>query len=479
MTGVIRSLGLSGGEEQKSRAAMPSAGVAPRLQRTLLIAGLCGPAIGAFGVYGANVLVFLSIPWLLAQRRRICLPSEQVFMLLLGVLLLGYVLAWAVISGGSSWAFSHLAIVFLSGTAFLTTALVSCHAGASEEVLSWITKFTWVLLCLCVLEAVTGVRLPVSRYSPVAPTLGFVYEGHEGASESFEGLWIPTGLFGNQNNLALTVLCLMPFAWAGTQRGGARLVLFVLASSVLVVSESRTALAVAVGWGLVTLMIRLIRHRPAWALLLTLAAGAAGIYRNELFETACGDSTRKVCWALLVAQNASLDDLMFSPDSIGVRFQLASQAWQLWTESALFGVGPGHLGGLISALHMDGVVLTDAHNALLQILAEYGVVGSAVWLAGAVVLLRALLRVPESEGTVREFRRAALVFLALLPFASITVSTMYYFVPIWVLGGAVFGVSLGERPQGRVSVARPKFLPPGSSSLDSASRAVRRLGSPL
>lgn len=363
--------------------------------------------------------------------------------------MVGYVLCWATLVGGAGWAYVHLAILLLSGSAFFIHSVLACHRGAADEVLACLGKFTWGLLGLAALESLTGVRLPVSRYSPLAPSLGFVYEGHEGFSPLVDGLWIPTGLFGNQNNLAFAVLCLLPFALAAQRGVLSRCALVVLAGAVIIVSESRTALVVGACWLIVALGSRLLKRAAPIALLVfAMVVGAAWASGLSVVDALCAESSQKLCFAIGLVENLSLSDLELGHDSISVRFQLARQALAAWGESPIVGVGPGHLGSLISALHSEGVVITDAHNAPLQILAEYGLLGAAIWAVCVFIVGVAVVRMPEREPSVRSFKSAAKTFLVLLPFASVTVSTMYYFVPVWVLAGAMLGVALGERDNG-------------------------------
>jgi hypothetical protein len=419
---------------------------AHRVHWILLMVGLCGPAIGAFGLYGAHVLLLLAAPILVLLHRRWRLVPESAALLVLAAALLCYILIWAVASGGATWAWIHLAIMFLSGTAFLAHVLLASFAGSAHKTLPWLAGFTWFTLAFSIFEALTGLRLPVSRYSAVAPQLGYAYEGHDGPSLLVDGLWVPTGLFANQNNLAFAVLCLLPFALAAHRRTWVKGTLVGAAFTVILLSESRTGLVVGLCWAVASLAVRVLSRRNALAALLLLSgAGLIWGWGSEAVDYICADSEQKACFAIAVAQNLSVSDLELAQDSIGVRFQLAEQSWHLWTESPVFGVGPGQLGALISATHSEGMVITDAHNALLQILAEYGLVGSAIWLAAGAVMLRAVIRMPIRDEVTLRFRSASLTFMLLAPLASVTVSTMYYFVPIWVLGGAVLGVALGER----------------------------------
>ena len=126
------------------------------LQCSVIIAGLCGPAIGAFGIYGVSLLVLVVPFWLVRHTRHSGFPCEQIWLVALGASVLAYVLVWAIVSGGERWAFAHLAIILLSGSALVAASVMSCYRGAASQVLRWFTAFMWVLLWTCAIEALTG-----------------------------------------------------------------------------------------------------------------------------------------------------------------------------------------------------------------------------------------------------------------------------------------------------------------------------------
>lgn len=412
---------------------------------TTLTVGLCGPAIGAFGIYGATVLSILAVPFFVVQHDQYRLVREQQLVLACGAALMIYILWWGAFSGGQSWSFAHLAIILLSGSAFMAQAVIANYRGAAHAALKWLCAFTWILLAIALCEILFGFRLPVSRYSPLAPTLGFAYEGHGGESPLIDGLWIPTGLFGNQNNLALAILCLLPFGLAAHRSALPRWMLLGLAGAVIFASESRVALLVGLGAAVAAVGFRFATRFPVFsALAAVLLGGALAALAEDAIQAVCSDNTNKVCFAVALAESVSLDDLELGSDSISVRYQLAMKALELWAQSPVLGVGPGHLGDLISALHAEGTIITDAHSAPLQILVEYGLLGTCLWALAITVIVQAVLRMKRHDAYADRFRRASIWFLCLLPFASVTVSTMYYFVPVWVLAGLVFGVSLSD-----------------------------------
>ena len=408
----------------------------------LLVMGLMGPAVGAFGFYGVFLLLLCCIPTFVrsgASR----LEAQQASICMLGVAILAYGLIPGVIHSGAEWAGYQFAVIAISGSVFVAFTFVPRAGFSIDKLMRWLWRFSWILLTLCLLEVFSGVRLPVSRYSAMAPYLGFAYEGSEGVSEVFEGLWVPTGFFGNQNNLSFMLTCLLPFALADCRTAAARMTMAATSFFVIFLSESRVALVTLVVWGCTSAFVAALRHVKPWSLavILVLAAGAVPLAYNTLEET-CAEATTKLCFGVTLLHSVDLEDLPFLNDSIGIRLQLASQALRLWAASPIVGVGPGHLSHLISAVHSDGIVITDLHNPPLQVLVEYGIAGSALWLSAFWIVLRSVLAIPRMPARSGKFRKVALTLLWIMPIASISVSTMYYFIPLWVLLGTMFGAAL-------------------------------------
>ncbi len=410
------------------------------LAQVLLWMGLIGPGLGAFGVYAIYPLLLLAAPMVAYRRDWARLTPAQLALAMLGVAILVYGVASAPKEGGVWWV-KHFFVMLLSGFACLSFSMLMRKTCTQLALMHALRRFLWLVLVVAVIEMLSGLRLPVSRYASLAPALGFVYDGNDGQSLLFEGLWVPTGFYGNQNNLAFMIVCLMPFALRASRTRLEQAALSLLALGIIVVAESRIALLVLMVWALVASFLGLWRRSGA------LAVGALVVALPLLWvvlqsdSALCGQEASKVCASLGLLTNFSLDSLMLAQDSIGVRVQLMAQAWDLFVDSPVTGVGPGRLAQLISAVHTDGAVITDLHSPPLQVLFEYGLLGSLLWIGAVAVFVRSTLR--HAAGTAsRHFRMATRAFLWLLPCAAVAVSTMYYFVPLWVLIGAVFGVAM-------------------------------------
>ena len=405
----------------------------------LLVSGLMGPALGAFGIYGVFVLLVCCIPAVFGFRA-LRIMREQALISVLGLAILLFGLLWGIFADGTSWVAYHFAILAISGSVFVAFSFLVRGDFGVSELMTWLWRFSCLLLLVCLIEIFTGVRLPVSRYSPLAPLLGFTYDGFDGSSEIFANMWIPTGFFGNQNNLSFALICLLPFAKAASRTMTTRLLMVATIGFVIFLSESRVALLVLLLWSVTSICFFVMRSMSAWRLAVVFAFALATVpLAYRAFDDACSEANTKLCFGVELLQTVDLDVLLSLHDSIGVRVQLASQSLQLWTSSPLFGVGPGHLSELVSAVYADGLLITDPHNPPIQLLAEYGIVGTALWVIAMGVLFRSALDTPRTPVDVGRFRNAALTLFFIIPLGSIAISAVYYFIPMWVLLGAVFG----------------------------------------
>lgn len=115
----------------------------------------------------------------------------------------------------------------------------------------------------------------------------------------------------------------------------------------------------------------------------------------------------------------------FEGGSISVRIQLAKNAITAWRNHPFTGVGPALLSNYSS---VDGQ-LNRAHNVMLTVLAEQGIVGLLAWTGWSVSLLTVFWRI-HRQGKVYSHGTA----LLLLAFMGVLVQSMFmdYYRVIWV-----------------------------------------------
>lgn len=173
-----------------------------------------------------------------------------------------------------------------------------------------------------------------------------------------------TGLAVNPNALAAVALLALPFAvglWGTTPAGPGRWGWGVVAGTIVVallLSRSLVAIAVMGAQG-VFLWVGAGRRRGRWAGVATIAVVSAGLFldRGELGKF-LGDPDRWSWWR--TAMN-----------------MIKTHPW--------FGVGPGAFGEAYSLFHAENWGLNSlyAHNAMLEWIAERGILGGGLWLGWA------------------------------------------------------------------------------------------------
>src|SRR6185503_11622479 len=137
--------------------------------------------------------------------------------------------------------------------------------------------------------------------------------------------------------------------------------------------------------------------------------------------------------------------------NVSTRFGAWSAAARLATDHPLLGVGPGNFQFHYNALTgqpLGSLTLTVAHNALLDVGAELGLVAMCLL---ALYLLLAFLRLTETikrgygdEGFVRTLRISLTIAIVSSMFLS-----EQYFLPFWLIGGLAAAIWIrGEQQSG-------------------------------
>jgi O-antigen ligase len=199
---------------------------------------------------------------------------------------------------------------------------------------------------------------------------------------------------------------------------------FIVAAGIAIpMTGSRAGLACAVLMSLTFLpMLRQIMRRSDWkkaALLLLIA-------------------TVIVVMVPLLASRGSLQRLT---EGLGAHtFEERVEAWQrglqAWRESPLLGVGPGTyplVGEMAWGTHLA------SHNTYVTLLVEYGLVGSVLYFAFWLIILRRVLRMPGSD------RFFWLVFLLAIQPMLITGIAEYY-KWWWFIGAVIMCAAANPKP---------------------------------
>lgn len=231
----------------------------------------------------------------------------------------------------------------------------------------------------------------------------------------------------------------------------------------VVVSTSRSGL-LGLAVGLIVLII-LAGRRDAWRVAV---AGAAAIFSVGVLLLAShgsylGFSSGSESPTVFEKPSSVFED----PASVAPRLHSWSDAWGVFRDNPIDGVGPGAFG---AALHDKGVALDVPEGALkttnlwVEILAEEGIIGALALLAWIIVGLSALWRRRHVE------RLAASVFAAALASLAMFAFVQTWWVPYrWIVWIIAYSIAFGY---GGSRVARRAGEAPEAMSTDGAPRAA-------
>lgn len=125
-------------------------------------------------------------------------------------------------------------------------------------------------------------------------------------------------------------------------------------------------------------------HRLRAALLLVVLLGGGAFFTTEILSKSVGYMRR-------VARPADEGPGVLDTDS---RLQMWQAAVKMWRDHPVWGVGPGHYDYRFTEYRPEAFQLRPdhAHNDYLELLADWGVVGGAIVLAGVGIFIYGLVR---------------------------------------------------------------------------------------
>jgi len=333
---------------------------------------------------------------LVRQRREIVFERGQA--IVLGILALAMV---------STLQAHDTATAMMTTTRYASFALVYLIVTqyGHDRVLQ--RRIAWTLVVSCSVAAYLGLHEYFSKKEDLA-TLPYV----------------------NQNDFAFVLATSLPLMFVVLD-GPKLLRPFVLGaiglvSAAILLSLSRGALVgLAAGF-----VVFVLTHRRRWQL--TLAAGAVATVGVILVIQS---NPQRFQRALTLKQH-------IAHENVTTRFEAWGAAGRLMADHPLLGVGPGNFQFYFNKLTdqpVGGLTLTVAHNALLDVGAELGVVAMCLL---ALYLLLAFARLTECLH--RGYGDYGFVSALRISLVIATVSSLFlseqYFLPFWLIGGLAGGI---------------------------------------
>lgn len=299
--------------------------------------------------------------------------------------------AWAGAGPGRSLTRHRNILLWLAAGAGVTAMSLAFSRAPAVSLPVWLQWLTWFILAGMAFQLSHLLARPSFQIAlaVTAFALGALAIAQAQAGWGDIAGWVPIrlrpqitfrvpGPFGNPNvfasalNLILWPLVFGLGGFTAIKARPAGAISAVLAGVGLVLTFSRSAWLGSVAVLIALAARRTSRRRIRPAVFLALAALGAVLATPGLLSTPA-------------LKNAAV-----------IRVSIWSQALEAWRSRPLFGIGPG---GFKDVLLPGGGMADHAHNVFLQILAETGVAGLIIAIAGTVALWHRTSRLAPKAGT--------------------------------------------------------------------------------
>jgi len=296
----------------------------------------------------------------------------------------------------------------------------------------------WILITnvfFAILESFGIFRWPLSPFSIHAPLFGRETENLNIGNLFLSGIYPPTGLFGNPNNLAVFCTVLMPFVISLT-KGLLRNMSVISILWICLTTGSRGSL-IALFIGLIFYIFFVKKNYNEIIIFLisfTLMLLALGIFTYKNDQN-----------IITLFENVNLLNLFQGIDarnlsSSGIRLALIADGWEAFIKSKGIGLAGG--GTLVFQAKLggygDGIV--RLHNFWLEILFEGGIVLFFFIVLWFFSIFKKLLTIIKSNNKWEsQFGKATLISLIIFIFNIVSLSTAIYFLPMWIFFGTLTG----------------------------------------
>lgn len=437
------------------------------LDRLFLLSVVLGPAASYSIVYLFHLVLTLKLSrsaLLLMTKGVLSIPRGLRWDILFFCMFLGWYLLSIMWAQNTNYAIRYCAYVGIAGLTVFYTVGICSTLPRLEAVVRFLTVLFSIEVGLAVLEGARIVRLPFSPFSP--------YQVYFGRTPTDLGqfkeqavdyiLSLPTGFFGNSNNLAAFLNLILPFALLH-RKWSVKLVGAISIFFVIYMAGARAALityALVVLFSILLYANGLIRVAVVIVGLVAggLGAGFAEMLKESSIQRVAEVGTIGVAVKEMVISLTS--DEIAPRNSVGMRVQLILNGFEALGDSSGLGVGAG---GSVTvqemSLNQPGH-LTSMHNFWVELLVEGGVVFAlifAIWYSS--VLWRLWLVGRYSDIPLLRYNGKALLvgFLGFI-FGAVGPSSVIYMLPMWMLVGVALATIHLERV--RKVQRRAKATPP-------------------
>ena len=326
------------------------------------------------------------------------------------------------------------------GVAIVFTVLINF---SSKEKLLRALKIAGFAFCieiiLSLLESLTTFRLPISPFSNIVTFFGRE-PSLQPALDSFlipSSIQPPTGFQWNPNDLAITMIMLIPF-FLFSKNNFVKWFAIIAISIIIIMTSSRTVLF---SMGILFLIYFIFYKKQITTLILISLLLSVFFTQIDKLKESSNPQVSDIANTFTAIQDFVNDDIIFG-QSISIRQELALNGIKALKETYGLGVGAG---GSIAVQEKTGGVdgrITSMHNFWLELIVDSGIVFSFFFFLWYISLTWNLYKLGIQSNN-EEFRYLGRSFsLCMIIFvpAAISASSVIYFLPMWLMLGFAIAI---------------------------------------
>lgn len=359
---------------------------------------LPGPVIGGFTFFPIRIIVIAWVIYSLVKQFKTNESIKKETIAVLVFLLFGLIpYIWAPSNPGFLTDFS---VYFTMIICFLMIkSLIKTEDDIKLALISILINYH--ILCFAsIYESFTGNYIASKVYDYYL------------VRKNFFGLYMPSGGLGNVNNLAVVLLCIMPFSLYATERFKFGLILrvfaFLIGSFVILLTGSRTGYIGIIIIAFLYLTYKLIQQKKPLMFMLF-------IITIPIVISALIISLQDYASFIVLVRGIDNEDRWF----------FWNQTLQTSQEFMFMGCGLGNSLNVNTILY--GANGGNAHNHFLEILCEFGLFGLIAH------IFMFCLMIPQKENLTIKMNPIILIFIVVFIISSICPSSMIGMYILWAL----------------------------------------------
>ncbi len=285
-----------------------------------------------------------------------------------------------------------------------------------------------------ILEALTSFRLPISPFSDVVTFFGRE-PSLQPSLDSFSIpsiLQPPTGFQWNPNDLAVTMIMLVPF-FLFLNRNIIKWIAIIAISIIIIMTSSRTVL---LSMGLLFFVYLIFYKKQIMSVLLVIIITSLFLSQIDRLKESENIQVSDIANTFSAIQDVLTDDLLIG-QSLSIRQELATNGIKAIQDSFVLGVGGG---GSIAVQEKVGGVdgrITSMHNFWLEVIVDSGILFAISFFLWYLSLAWDLFKIgTKSKNNDSKYlgKSISLSMIIFIP-AAISASSVIYFLPMWLLFG--------------------------------------------